>query len=312
MLSSSYLCLLLLGALLIPAHGRFMDSDENFEDEIELHDIGDLFDNTCCVREKKQKKIGVTAGTLEDIIVDLGRCRKHCGRESQHLKKKEFERLMQDYPDLNPMELFQLHSGQPRGRPSCPDSSTCTASESREEQILTSEGIVHVNIIEECNCKPKPNACQRQSKFVTMHKGTPLETTIDVGECQGRCTRDLGCKATRTKTVAVEGPNGSECASVIETCGCEDSCYRASFYEQVYNYTVDGQPSVEVIDVGTCVGECDTTPENHCVLRDDSGCRMSLVKRTSSCSPSGINHINVRQKNGLTRTISSITHCGCH
>nr|XP_053654654.1 uncharacterized protein LOC128703834 [Cherax quadricarinatus] len=162
---------------------------------------------SCCVREKKMKNIGVSDATGEEIRIDVGHCRRHCNKRKP-LKKANFERLLSENPDMDPRLLFLLNSGHQREIASCPVGEACTASASRVERLVTTEGIVSVTVTEACECQSKPHSCRRQPRPVTLHKGTPLQTTVDLGDCQGHCFHELGCKATKSRTVSVEGPNG--------------------------------------------------------------------------------------------------------
>nr|XP_045585194.1 uncharacterized protein LOC123747203 [Procambarus clarkii] len=320
MTSKSFASLLvftmLLMLMMVPlARARIFgmeDMTEDSQEETRSVSLSSRDHTNCCIRQAKMKNIGVSDATGEEILIDVGHCRKHCSRKQQ-LKRVEFERLLLENPEMDPRLLFLLNSGQQRGSPSCPEEEACTASESRVERLATTEGVVSVTVTEACQCQPRPHSCRRQPRPVTLHKGTPLQTTIDLGDCQGHCFHELGCKAIKSRTVSVEGPNGSECVSVVEECGCESSCYRAALYQHLYNYTTPDEPTIQVIDVGTCIGECDTMPEDHCVFRESSGgCMMSLVKRSSRCSPTGINNINITQADGSKRTLTTVTHCGCH
>ncbi|XP_042887949.1 uncharacterized protein LOC122263550 [Penaeus japonicus] len=123
------------------------------------------------------------------------------------------------------------------------------------ERVLTMEGSVSVSVTDECACQPRSHSCRRHPRRVTLHKDTPLQTTVDVGDCQGHCAHELGCKPIKTRTVTVEGPNGAECLTVVEQCGCEAACYRALHFQQVYNYTNADEPTVE-----TCPGPLATVP----------------------------------------------------
>ncbi|XP_063865254.1 uncharacterized protein LOC135103127 [Scylla paramamosain] len=292
-----------------PVLARTLEEDESFEETISAS-LSLSPQTTCCTRDQKMKTIGISDTTGEQIEVDVGRCRRRCGGKRQ-LKKHDVQRLMLENPDVDPRLLFLLHSS-PRGEPSCPGEEVCSPSAWRVERLATMEGTVSVTVTESCNCHARPHSCRRQPRPVTLHKGTPLQTTLDLGDCQGHCPHELGCRATKSRTVAVEGPNGSECVTVVDECGCEDSCYRASLLQHVYNYTSADAPQAQVIDVGTCIGECDIVPEDQCVTRESSGgCLMSLVRRNSRCSPTGLNQVQVTQQDGTTLTLYTVTRCGC-
>ncbi|KAK3875663.1 hypothetical protein Pcinc_019473 [Petrolisthes cinctipes] len=268
---------------------------------------------TCCVLERKMTKIGTSEATGEDTLVDVGHCRRRCRGRRRHMKKAELERLMRENPTVDPRTLFMLHSGRGRGVDSCHEEEVCLPSAWRMEHFMTRQGQVSVTVTESCQCQVRAHSCRRQPRSVTLHKDTPLQTTLDLGNCQGHCSEDLECRATKSRSVSVEGPNGAECVSIVEECGCEASCYRATLYHHLYNYTIMGSPQSQVIDVGTCVGECDNiTPEDHCISRESSGgCVMSLVKKSFHCSPTGLQHLHYQHKDGSSRTLVVVTRCGC-
>ena len=83
-------------------------------------------------------------------------------------------------------QLFLLHSS-PRGEPSCPGEEVCSPSAWRVERLVTLEGTVSVTVTESCSCHARSHSCRRQPRPVTLHKGTPLQTTLDLGDCQGHC-----------------------------------------------------------------------------------------------------------------------------
>ncbi|XP_068224463.1 uncharacterized protein [Palaemon carinicauda] len=262
----------------------------------------------CCERDRNMKIIGTSDTTGERISIDVGHCRRRCAAKGQ--RRRDFERLRQDNPGVDLIELYKLYSER---SPSCPlEGESCLPSSSRIEQVTTTAGVVSVTVTEECQCQSHPRNCRRQPRDVTLHKDTPLQTTIDVGDCQGHCSHDLGCRATKTRSVSIEGPNGAECLSVIEECGCEASCYRTSHFEHVYNYTDQDDPTVEVIDVGTCTGECDTATSEVCVYSEpDGACAMSLRKSSSRCAPVGLQQMNITQRDSSIRTLNIVTSCGC-
>ncbi|XP_050722998.1 uncharacterized protein LOC127001844 [Eriocheir sinensis] len=287
-----------------------LDDDESPEEILSPSPTASV-ENPCCIRDQKMKSIGISDTTGQQIEVDVGHCRRRCGGRKKQMKKHDIQRLMRENPDMDPITLFLMHSST-RGQPSCPGEEVCSASSWRVERLSTVEGVVSVTVTEACSCQTRPHSCRRQPRPVTLHKGTPLQTTLDLGDCQGHCAHELGCRATKSRTVAVEGPNGSECVTVVEECGCRESCYRASLLQHVYNYTTPDDPQAQVIDVGTCIGQCDTVSEDQCVAREPSGgCLMSLVKRNSRCSPTELSQVQVTQQDGTTRILSTVTNCGC-
>ena len=81
-----------------------------------------------------------------------------------------------------------FHHFSERGRiDSCSKRYQCDVERSRIDMVQTISGEKSVTVIEECSCKPKPHNCMRVPKTITLYEDTPLETTIDVGECRGKC-----------------------------------------------------------------------------------------------------------------------------
>ncbi|ROT81663.1 hypothetical protein C7M84_025178 [Penaeus vannamei] len=177
--------------------------------------------NKCCRRERKMKTVGLSVATGEEITVDIGQCKKHCTKSK--LKKDEFEQLIEENPDIDPRTLFEMHRRR-RAEPSCLGDEVCAPSDARMERILTLEGSVSVSVTDECACQPRSHSCRRKPHRVTLHKDTPLQTTVDVGDCHGHCAHDLGCKPIKTRTVTVEGPNGpgpySSCNDILSDAHC--------------------------------------------------------------------------------------------
>lgn len=87
---------------------------------------------------------------------------------------------------LKPEQLFEMHRRR-RAEPSCLGDEVCAPSAARVERVLTLEGSVSVSVTDECACQPRSHSCRRRPHRVTLHNDTPLQTTVDIGDCHGHC-----------------------------------------------------------------------------------------------------------------------------
>lgn len=85
----------------------------------------------------------------------------------------------------------------------CRRAQDCVPESSDVATTTTSSGPISYLVVKQCSCSPvrtqlntdllaqtaKVPRCQRSSSKQTFFAGTPLETTIDVGVCAGRCKR---------------------------------------------------------------------------------------------------------------------------
>ncbi|KAF2358062.1 hypothetical protein FHG87_011185 [Trinorchestia longiramus] len=128
-----------------------------------------------------------------------------------------------------------------------------------------------------------------------------------------------GCKATHTRTVALTGPNGSECVSVVEECRCVGPCFRATRLQHIYNFTspsgqwTGGSRKIQVIDIGACVGECSTGDnQTDCVYESRSGdCLMSLKHSNKTCTTAHHEQRFYHSSDGLLKTLNLVKDCAC-
>ncbi|XP_018006740.1 uncharacterized protein LOC108664626 [Hyalella azteca] len=122
------------------------------------------------------------------------------------------------------------------------------------------------------------------------------------------------------RTTAIEGPNGSECVSVIEQCSCVGSCFRIAHLQHIYNFTstdpeanfsADGR--IEVVDVGRCSGECDALDAGgRCVFKSSDGvCLMSLQHSVGSCSAVQRERLFYHAQDGEVRNLNVVKKCAC-
>ncbi|XP_077999235.1 uncharacterized protein LOC144452097 [Glandiceps talaboti] len=266
----------------------------------------------CC---EKQRKI-ISAGydvSGRQIELDVGHCRKVCGSHThRHLLKQEIP------PDLNvtPEILRNIQKSDQ----SCPGRSVCEPTRLIRERIHLVGAPSEFDVIENCQCKFKPSQCRRQSRLLVLYPASPYQRTIDVGTCMGPCHNgEETCQSTKNKTITVAGPNGKECVSVIEDCGCRGECYRVSHIESYYEITYDNTlnrtvEKVKEIDIGQCVGTCSSGTHLRCVMRSPSNpdiCLMSLVKKNVSCSPKTYTTYEFLSRGGAVKTALSVDECTC-
>ncbi|XP_037080836.1 uncharacterized protein LOC119101589 [Pollicipes pollicipes] len=276
-------------------------------------DAADAALDVCCRREQHFIKVGVDASG-EDLVVDVGKCRRHC-HHIGGLSRKEFLQLLEEHSDTDPIQLYRRLQQR---QSSCRLASHCQPLETAMQRHYTLEGAVTSEVTRRCGCVRRPAGCRRRRRLVTFHPGTPHERTLDVGGCAGHCPGvDDSCQPLRNKTVSIDGPNGAEVVSAIEECICTHGCYRMSLMEQVYDYTDStAAPRIKEVDVGQCVGAC--TPDQmgrDCVWSDPSdpsSCLMSLQFQSLGCVASDSKQHFYRTQDGHERALLSIGRCSCH
>ncbi|XP_022080351.1 uncharacterized protein LOC110973668 [Acanthaster planci] len=262
----------------------------------------------CCYRQKKYHTIGFDTSARRPIRKDIGRCRR-----------TYLDRTVPRDPTQNPGDLVKRRRRQgPVCDQPCEDGNVCLPTRTLLERSLYANAWspLDYEVIEGCHCVPKLHPCERKPLYKVFHHNTPYETTIDVGECRGRCFngRDSGidCRATKNKTETVLGPNGHECVDVITGCSCTGSCYRAShmvaFYIRKFNETTEEYyDTVQEMDVGKCLGSC-TEKKGICIRR--TNCAAVLLPNTY-CSPKEyVPHI-FQTPEGEDMTVHVINECRC-
>ncbi|XP_043201209.1 uncharacterized protein LOC122370034 [Amphibalanus amphitrite] len=276
--------------------------------ELDVDSAADL----CCRREQHFVPVGLDSFG-EELIIDVGKCRRHCRHGPGRLSKTELLQLLDSHRDTDPVELFLRRRAR---QASCSGPSRCQPVEVALERRFTPRGVVAREVTRQCGCRRPPPSCRRRRQMVTFHPGTPHQRRLDVGVCAGPCghTAD-SCLPLKNRTVSIHGPNGAEVISVIEECTCTHGCYRMALMEQVYDYTDSRKPHIKVVDVGQCIGTC--TREQHgrdCVYSDPvtSKCLMSLQYQVRGCVASASREHFYRTEDGREKSLVSISECSCH
>ena len=97
--------------------------------------------------------------------------------------------------------MYQLFLRRRARRASCVGSSRCRPVEVTLERHYTPRGVVTREVIQRCGCRRPAPCCQRQSRAVTVHPGTPHQRRLDVGVCRGPCGNKGGTISTVGTTV---------------------------------------------------------------------------------------------------------------
>jgi len=71
---------------------------------------------------------------------------------------------------------------------------------------------------EDCDCV-EINQCNLFDHYITYYEGTKYETTINVGQCLGKCSNYLKCNEIYAKKL-IKSPEGSRNIYIIEKCDC--------------------------------------------------------------------------------------------
>jgi hypothetical protein len=84
--------------------------------------------------------------------------------------------------------------------------------------LYTEGGVKDFKRAEVCDCVRLGN-CVRLPHNITYFEGTMFETTIDVGQCLGRCNKFLRCNQIKSKQ-KIEAPEGDRVIEVVKACRC--------------------------------------------------------------------------------------------
>ncbi|XP_033644438.1 uncharacterized protein LOC117304060 [Asterias rubens] len=280
------------------------------ENEDRHGNVEEQTNSKCCYRQRKFSTIGFDTAARRPIRKDVGRCRRTyltepSAKNPTSSVRDEFKRTRRQEP------LTQCD--QP-----CNDGNSCLPTRILLEQSLYANTWTSTDyeVVEDCQCVPRVHPCDRMPLFKVFHHNTPYETTIDVGECRGRCfagsDSDLECRAIQNKTETVLGPNGHECVEVVTSCACAESCYRAShvvsFYIIKHNETT-GEPyeTVQEMDVGKCVGGC-VDRKGVCIR--NTNCAAILLPNTH-CSPKEYVPHTFLTRDRENLTVHVVNECRC-
>ena len=70
----------------------------------------------------------------------------------------------------------------------------------------------------ECDCV-NIGMCSKSDHFITYYQGTLFETTLNIGQCLGRCNNNLRCTPKRINKW-IKTPEGQRRISIIQKCSC--------------------------------------------------------------------------------------------
>uniref|UniRef100_H3BD73 Pinhead n=1 Tax=Latimeria chalumnae TaxID=7897 RepID=H3BD73_LATCH len=281
----------------------------------------------CCKRQSHFIYIGQDISG-SPVSIDVGSCRAYCGASqrsansytsdflgfSKHTSMLELlraKKVKETKKGSTVLILFVLE-------PSCPRDLLCEPTQLRVERVLLYESIREVEVIDECQCDPKPTECIRMPALKTFSPHSPFETVVDVGKCSNPTTVSGGfsCIATKFESVLVEAPNGVELIQAVENCQMKEKCYRGPYleyyYEVTYNSNGAKEERLKEIDVGRCLGSCSSG--NHCLLRDSRNRDQCLVWAEGSsegCIPQDYETHTFRTRHGHIRSVFAIKTCKC-
>jgi len=86
--------------------------------------------------------------------------------------------------------------------------------------LYTADGVKDFENIKDCDCIDG-SECQRVAHIKTYFPGTTFETTVDVGQCVGRCPRLSRCTPKEFADTGILAPEGKRAIRVIRTCECQ-------------------------------------------------------------------------------------------
>jgi len=100
------------------------------------------------------------------------------------------------------------------------DCLVCRPSVSTISSLYTPRGVKDFENIEDCDCIDG-SECQRAKHIKTYFPGTIFETTVDVGQCVGRCPRLSRCTPKEYTDMGIKAPEGKRGVRVIKSCACQ-------------------------------------------------------------------------------------------
>ena len=84
--------------------------------------------------------------------------------------------------------------------------------------LFTHNGLQEHTYVKDCDCVDV-RKCHREQLEHTYYPGTYFETTLDVGQCVGRCEQGSVCRAS-SKSQNIRSPIGTRSINIIEKCYC--------------------------------------------------------------------------------------------
>nr|XP_023674707.1 uncharacterized protein LOC111847599 [Paramormyrops kingsleyae] len=283
----------------------------------------------CCRRQSHIIYVGQDISG-SPVSLDVGMCRTHCAASRstpsyepgqpafpKHVSMLEFLRSKKVRgPAGADLASPEMERAGPLA--SCGPSADCVAASVRVERVLLFEGPREVEVVEECQCEPRLMHCVRVPALKTYHHDTPYQSVLDVGKCSTArgSLEGFSCVAIKFDSALVETPSRVQLVQTVSACELRRSCYRVPYMEYYYEVTHspvgDKEEKLKEIDVGRCLGNCNTG--SRCLLRssvDPKACLLQAPGPTSTCVPQGYESHVFRNQHGNIRTVLAITSCAC-
>jgi len=86
--------------------------------------------------------------------------------------------------------------------------------------MYTEHGVKDYENVKDCDCIDG-SECQRAASIKTYFPGTAFETTMDVGQCLGACSKYLRCQPKDYGFTSILAPEGKRSVMVIKSCSCQ-------------------------------------------------------------------------------------------
>ncbi|XP_063003366.1 uncharacterized protein LOC134413167 [Elgaria multicarinata webbii] len=273
----------------------------------------------CCRRQVHHLYVGRDLSG-SPVRVDVGLCGTGCGvwrKTSSPSPGFSKQASMLDFLRTRKDRLSWSSAG-PEPVAGCAPGYGCEPSRVRVEDHVLLEGVRQVEVIEGCQCSATPHACLRSPALKTFFPGSPLERTLDVGKCSRppHAEDGLFCVPTDFDSVLVKSPNGHQVVRMLRRCALREPCHRVPHVEHYAEVTLNAagekMERLKEIDVGRCLGRCDSgsssllwdwqTPGN-CPAWDEGA--------SGRCAPHQYETHTFRIRTGELRTVFVIRTCKC-
>lgn len=83
----------------------------------------------------------------------------------------------------------------------------------------SSNGIQDFVNSEHCDCVNN-GECNREDHHISYFEGTNFETTINIGQCIGKCPQFTKCRSDEISKIKIKAPEGSREIDIIKSCQC--------------------------------------------------------------------------------------------
>lgn len=274
-----------------------------------------------CARSSLMVNYGFDAG-LRVLEIDVGSCGpkeplKDCNLESSDKDKyPDSFNNVRNRPAIS--ETSQTYSETSHDS-SCNQSCVPGGYDFKPYSNRTSAFMV--SVVTSCRLSnPECDRCRNTPLWVTAFPGSPFETAVDVGSCEGTCSETAEkCVATKSKKLAVYGPNGATTVEQTVKCGCEQrKCYTEDYYEsywEVVDGSTEGNKTVvreKFINVGRCRGDCDgIITRKTCLVAAEKSCIFFIGGTKACCNPENSIVHNFMGTEGHQMSVAAVTSCKC-